>query len=453
MVTSSKKRRIDSVKLVILGNGFDLGNGLPTSYGDYFKYYNSKNNETFKIVEEFLIMEKEPDTKFGLRPMSIYYERDLLKSEISKNLSAHIKSLSSLANDKTISIWHLYFWYSSKSSQHDNINHNWSDVESQIYQLIKDVSAITFIEANQKISDIENKLSNLSERLCYPNSTINLTSSQGEEYYKNIYCYFVKQDRFKFICDVLLMQRYGKDCESDYLSILKLELELFEENFREYIANISETQINKSRQNIGIYRDNFFKVTDNKLSSFFILNFNYTDFSSNRKKENVLIRRDKKEINVEQMNVHGVYYSKIIFGIDQTDQDQEEFYQFTKTYRKMELHNEIPSTKMPRPQDINEIIIYGHSLSIADYSYFHSIFDYYDLYGSDVVLNFTYSLYGEKSNHSNLKKKQVQNIMRLLKYYGDKMFDKERGKNLVHKMLLENRLIIRKISLDSLEKL
>ncbi|MGI6462814.1 MAG: hypothetical protein ACOX04_04220 [Candidatus Scatomorpha sp.] len=119
----------------------------------------------------------------------------------------------------------------------------------------------------------------------------------------------------------------------------------------------------------------------------------------------------------------------------------------------MELHNEIPSTKMPRPQDIDEIIIYGHSLSIADYSYFHSIFDYYDLYGSDVVLNFTYSLYGEKSNHSNLKKKQVQNIMRLLKYYGDKMFDKERGKNLVHKMLLKNRLKIREISLDSLEKL
>ncbi len=189
-----------------------------------------------------------------------------------------------------------------------------------------------------------------------------------------------------------------------------------------------------------------------KKSSFFILNFNYTDFSSNQKKESVLITRDKKEINVEQMNVHGVYYSKIIFGIDQTEQDQEKYYQFTKTFRKMELHNEIPTARMPEPQDVDEIIIYGHSLSIADYSYFHSIFDYYELYGSNIIVNFTYSLFGNESNHENLKNKHVQNIMRLLKFYGDKMFDRERGKNLVHKMLLENRLIIREVALDSLEK-
>jgi len=248
------------------------------------------------------------------------------------------------------------------------------------------------------------------------------------------------------------MKRYGTKCESDYLSILKRELELFEENFRKYIANISETQINSNKKNIGIYRNNFFKVTNNKESPFFILNFNYTDFSSNEKKESVLIRRDNKPIDVEQMNVHGVYYSKIILGSDQTDQDQEKFYKFTKTYRKMELYDEIPVTKMPKPQDVDEIIIYGHSLSIADYSYFHSIFDYYNIYSSDIIVNFTYSLFGDKSNHENLKSKHVQNIMRLLKFYGDKMFDRERGKNLVHKMLLENRLIIKEVTLDSLEK-
>ncbi|MGB4610735.1 MAG: AbiH family protein [Saccharofermentanales bacterium] len=439
------------MKLAILGNGFDLGSGLPTSYKDYFEYYNSTNSEVFTIIEEFLNMEMKTGIEIDFRYQKLSVAYDLRELEISEKLSAYIDPIAPFASDTTISIWNLYFWYSDKSSQQSNKNHNWSDVESQISRLIEDYSTLTFISANQKICNIGENLSEFMKSINYGSPNMHDPYS-GEKYSKNIYFKFTKEDRFRFICDFILMKRYGTKCEYDYLTILKLELGLFEENFRAYIANISETYINSKRKNIGIYRDNFFKVTNNKKSSFFILNFNYTDFSSNKKKESVLISRDKKGINVEQMNVHGVYYSKIIFGIDQTDQNQEKFYQFTKTFRKMELHNEIPTTKMPEPQDIDEIIIYGHSLSIADYSYFHSIFDYYEIYGSSIIVNFTYSLFGDESNHENLKNKHVQNIMRLLKFYGDKMFDRERGKNLVHKMLLENRLIIREVTLDSLEK-
>lgn len=43
---------------------------------------------------------------------------------------------------------------------------------------------------------------------------------------------------------------------------------------------------------------------------------------------------------------------------------------------------------LPRKEEINEIAFFGHSLSKLDYSYFQTIFDFYDLYSSDVTLAF-----------------------------------------------------------------
>lgn len=148
------------------------------------------------------------------------------------------------------------------------------------------------------------------------------------------------------------------------------------------------------------------------------------------------------------MNVHGTHHSKILFGIDQSDRIEKEFYQFTKTYRKIESSESIPNIQLPSPNDVDEIIIYGHSLSKADYSYFHSIFDYYNIYGSSIKLKFKYSTHDEpyicKSNH-------VQKMMELIKIYGDKMTDTARGDNLVHKLLLENRLSIEEVDLIQLK--
>lgn len=114
----------------------------------------------------------------------------------------------------------------------------------------------------------------------------------------------------------------------------------------------------------------------------------------------------------------------------------------------MECADDIPTIQLPEPKYISEIVVYGHSLSSPDYSYFHSLFDYYDIYGSDIKLSFKYSIHNDeracKNNH-------IQKIMELLKFYGDKMLDRARGDNLVHKLLLENRLSIDEVFLSKLK--
>ena len=145
-------------------------------------------------------------------------------------------------------------------------------------------------------------------------------------------------------------------------------------------------------------------------------------------------------------NVHGKLCNKqcsedcvsssVIFGIDDKLiqlQKTNELRLFSKTYRKMS-DTSTPISILPKNdgQPI-EIKFYGHSLSEADYSYFQSIFDFYNLYDNyNVSLLFYYSKGYEQNDE----------IYRLINSYGKTLENKDRGKNLIHKLLLENRLKI-----------
>ena len=129
--------------------------------------------------------------------------------------------------------------------------------------------------------------------------------------------------------------------------------------------------------------------------------------------------------------------SNIIFGIDDTlIKSHDEYSQlrmFSKTYRKM-LNTSAPISILPPNNGVPiEIKFYGHSLSEADYSYFQSIFDFYNIYSNNNVnLIFYYSKGFEQNDE----------IYRLINSYGKTLMNQEQGKNLIHKLLLENRLNI-----------
>lgn len=127
----------------------------------------------------------------------------------------------------------------------------------------------------------------------------------------------------------------------------------------------------------------------------------------------------------------------IIFGIDdtviQSQEENFELHKFSKTYRKMLIADAETSILPKIDNQMIEIKFYGHSLSEADYSYFQSIFDYYNLYENNKVsLIFYYSKGFE----------QTDEVYRLINTYGKTLSNKDQGKNLTHKLLLENRLKI-----------
>lgn len=137
-------------------------------------------------------------------------------------------------------------------------------------------------------------------------------------------------------------------------------------------------------------------------------------------------------------NVHGINGpgEEIIFGIDDTAPVQKGAEVFKKTYRKMFLSQRIN----PLPETLDFILFYGHGLAKADYSYFQSLFDLYNIYQSKTILVFFINDIKEDVNE------KVKTIYDLMHHYGETTHGVVKGGNLLHKLLLENRIRIVKIS-------
>ena len=175
-----------------------------------------------------------------------------------------------------------------------------------------------------------------------------------------------------------------------------------------------------------------------------ILNFNYSLPAA----ENW----NKPTNYARALNIHGDLDRNIIIGIDQngTRQDPKAlipanspYYRFTKTYRLMaDAHDYTPATVLD--PGIKTIAFFGHSLSHADYSYFQSIFDFYEIYSSQIVLKFFYYVW-DNDRADKIKVAQFTRIASLFQAYGETLDNKDHGKNLMHKLLLERRLQIIRI--------
>ena len=151
------------------------------------------------------------------------------------------------------------------------------------------------------------------------------------------------------------------------------ELKIFENRFADYISRQLKEQHNYVK-NASIILNDIIPYTADDIT---IMNFNYTQINK---------RMFKSEGNKKIINVHGTIVDNPIIGIDLGESFDSKIVQFTKTFRKLIGQNESKAL-----EKYDEIIIYGHSLGEQDYSYFHSIFDFVDLYHRNTKVIFYYS--------------------------------------------------------------
>lgn len=397
---------MDKYQLLIFGNGFDLHCGLKSSYKEFFR------SEILDTIGE----------QFGLKQLqagvSGFWENLLLE----------------------------YYKLDNKD------DYTWCDIE----EIIKNTLVSIYFGDHNSEKNIKYGL--CSKAFKYLNST---TIGLGLEKLKGI-------DKLLFdFCVKFISINGGGFIENLHLLSKNLlqQLNNLEQRFCKYLNNQIVNPNNENERNekylikavnllaklTGFAYCEFNKLNDiitvdsknrlinvfDNLNDVFILNFNYT----------ALFDILEVESPCQYNNVHGKLCNKhctqdcnvanLIFGIDdnliQAQGAGSELRLFSKTYRKM-LSSDKYSITLP-PNDGSPIAIkfYGHSLSEADYSYFQSIFDYYDLYANGKVeLTFYYSNGFE--NHDA--------VYKLISVYGKSLTNKEQGKNLIHKLLLENRLHI-----------
>lgn len=374
-------------ELYILGNGFDLYLGLKTKYSDYFK--NRKISEEFfekiKLIFKNSIGSYNYDAR-GKVYAVFNYDEALLNMQIIQ-----------LYKDIEKNLFYLYLIFLKKCDL------NWNEVESNILPFIRDTSKIFKLKMETILGNIE------------------------------------KNEMYKYLLIAKVIIKDRKNLS--FLDFMMEQLNLFEKDFGNYIGSLELKEESKSRL------INIFRTTCRKK----IINFNYSIFLQN------LIDRYKdtafSEIEIPRrikpiesiVNIHGDFKNPI-FGID-SHNSEEQFQNFTKTSRILN-NDTIGNFELSKPEKLGTINFFGHSLSEADYSYFQSLFDYYDIYSSNIKLNFMYSEY-DKNDLTRAKRETHNNVVKLMKNYGEKLENKDKGKNLLHKLLIENRIKLINVDKES----
>lgn len=382
-----------SSNLIILGNGFDLKCGVKSTFKDFFD--NRISEEVGKQLETFYTA---LDLRDSYRSLSFNEGEEYNGVLVPEDRYNLIK-------DAKLTFWDLLF-VENKSNLKPM--RNWHNVEQNMLDILKEI-------------DLTKNYSNLGQHMAKGIASLRSklrTSIQNSLVKCCILAYYsIPKERYrskKNLDEFLLSELI--EFESAFSKFLKDEVSRTNDYF-----DHSEHLI---RRIIG---------EDNSVDDIEALSFNYTE---------------PKCLNNKITNVHGkLRNDNIIFGIDQDEiSTSSPIYKYTKTFRKMvqiKKPNE-DNVYINNKYDLKNIFFYGHSLSVLDYSYFQSIFDYYNLYDSNVSLTFCCSPYGEKSSQEILSE-HAGLVANLLGKYGKTMNNENHGRNLMHKLMLEGRLTIKEI--------
>lgn len=365
-------------KLIIIGNGFDLHSGLKSSFDDFFKK-----------TQLPLISNKNLNRIYNY---NITFDFDFISLLLYNSYyRPNIEIQMYTKNERTVN-------YKKSFNEAFNLSKNlidWMDVEGFI-------KAVLTSSSINKLKDCFNKIKN------------------NEIYNINCIC------KLDYIPEFMIyrMMKQGQNY-NDFYDFFFRELKNFEISFKNYLSDL----INNT-----LYREKSFTIFNHLVNSNdhgIILNFNYTSINANS--------------NFKEVNVHGKLADDVIIGIDGKDLVDDELIIFTKTFRKLYRRDNISVLN----KDINEIVIYGHSLGEQDYSYFQSIFDYLDIYNSSTIIRFIYSDDFIKENNAystqnkeDYKLKITKKLFKLINVYGLTLNNKDNGKNLLHKLVLEGRIKI-----------
>lgn len=440
--------------LLVIGNGFDLSCGLRSNYLSFLtsilsSKINSKESEVIEKIKQGLrnYIEK--------RQYYSFYSRQLLVT----NHNSFILDLN---------IWYLLFVY--KDMIHDI---NWYLIEDQIAsELLGDYNNLNIVKkigytlldiyieeegyvyyrTENDIHENEKLIGKIYELLSYCLLHKNLSSldcnnkavfhelretvqSLGDEYrgfssqdktnsspYFEMFKQKITSVLFPLVARVLLAEL--NELEGDFRNYLKECINAskisYTENAESYFRNIL-AHVNVDR----VYSD---------MVDFNILSFNYTTPWENPNSKVF-------EKVFDSINIHGQTSNDdgIIFGIDDEKiaPTQNEFI-FSKVARTLDLitlSNHRKNFEDLLSTSIENVVFYGHSLSIADYGYFRMIFDKY-VENSEVKFYFTFRVY-EGTTEDKERKKLVKSISEL---FGKYSIDKEKNTD-IFKNLIQNQRI------------
>jgi hypothetical protein len=391
--------------LLVIGNGFDRRCGLASSFKEFMD--KRLTNEFVHLIEKFDL-------------------KSLLRCDWAPNLS---DSRSDMA-DEQVTAWDIIFW------QGKNETLSWADVELNMFKFFRPEADIPQLGGNKKQLNFDDLATSIFQ---------NSPETQECNKYRN-YLYGLLLYRYKDLRNFALHSN-KEEFRITLSSKLSQEIRSYEKAFGSYLVeclqNTSNYQFEASNLFEKLVSETYIDVNKPKVD---ILSFNYTEpLSGFFAASDISFELSKYE------NVHGVLGQNIIIGFDYSmlinanrehePEYENAFQHMTKTYRKL-IDSRAKQAPSIIEEDIQVIVFYGHSLAKADWSYFQAIFDKINLYNGKTRLLFAYSNYDNKQNSFFNRSKCSRSLFSLLSKYGETLSNKDHGKNLIHKLILEGRLMV-----------
>lgn len=227
------------------------------------------------------------------------------------------------------------------------------------------------------------------------------------------------------------------NCGESFVDFLENVVSEFEQQLQSYLVNID---VDKT---IYAHKQLLLEVLRGGYEKTSVMDFNYTRLPYDMFKHPVYY-------------IHGNARVCCIVGIDPyfKNPGSTDLYKtlgqkihFTKLYKRLNYYSKEELRQPVLNKNINRITFFGHSLGEQDYSYFQSIFDFFELYSSDVVLIFCYMEY-DADNKTKEIERVTNRVFNLINRYGETLTNKDHGNNLLNKLLLEGRIVFKEIDSD-----
>jgi len=414
-------------QLLIIGNGFDLACGLKSKYIDF---YNAVIKDKYK---------------FDFINNNIWALDQFIEAKNCTNIPEK-------------DFWQYLLTCYSKSEEKSQ-NYNWCNIEDIIRKTLRSININpNYCDEAWRLLEVNNYEININDEIH------GFILSYCVKYFEINHEYDIPNESFSTKTPAKLRNSLNNH--------LLTELKKLEKLFCEFIkAQIIASLDNKLEHDHNSYLINTYKLF-NKLIGFTNLRFvdlkvlfsliesnshinyeilkNTSVLSFNYINPMAILQNVAKRKICEYSNVHGQICrnnkcescssSNVIFGIDdsevQSNIKANDIRIFSKTYRTLCEQGE--KSILPLVNELGTIKFFGHSLNEADYSYFQSIFDYYNIYeNTKITLEFYYMNFNPEA-----KKEMTDAVYKLINQYGFTRDNKDQGKNLMHKLILEKRIRI-----------
>ena len=385
-------------RLVIIGNGFDLAHGLPTSYKDFINDFwrNFKNNCDSELYKEIILTHDSYSNYYK------YYNEINNFEDFKSNLSEYCNEYKYKFNEDTLIsltdntlIGEKIFEFKSNFFKQINQKNslNWVDIENEYYRQLKKI-------INSKCLDV----------------------SKSIEYWQNEQKIQVSELNKEFEYVKKLLEKYLKDKVKDaYLFNYDSSLKSIYDVLKPISITSNEHDVLKEFNNsedVEEIEDHFEKEKIEELvNKLYFLNFNYTPTVKTYSDILNTCETIESKVNYIHGELENLSENRINFGFgDEMDDDYNEIenlddneylknfksFQYLQNSNYNDLLSYIESEKY-------QVIILGHSCGLSDRTLLNTIFEHENCRSIKVF----YYKNGEYDNYTDM----VQNISR---HFNDK---------------------------------